>query len=760
MAKEILYRIEFEGSEENLKTLTEIQQTLRAMQKDSIKLSDEVIMANEKEKLDRQELLKLYRKEQQAIKDKAKENKAVAGSLEQLRLEAKRLGQQLEKTWAVGTPEFKKAADALEQVNRKIRTADKSAGNFKSNIGNYAGSIGDAFQGVGLNVGKLQGTIGSLGAATAAGGPLGIGLAAIAGGVQLLGGALSATDDIADKFERTIQGAKDATDVFFKAIATGDFSNLIGNMREAVRIGKEYADTLDRLEDKKRAQDIQDAKSRVTILKLQKELRNVNLSNTERIEIGKQILEIEDQNAKKRVANAEILVNAELKRTATINKLSKAELQDIIENFDAYEKRFDIVAQLLDAEKRLREEKARSGGGASGFDVADQKEVARLTTTVEKLRAATAGYSSQIIAFGSVAKGERDALKESLIGLYNEQASYDELTMRTESRLNSLVKAENTATTTVNNQAKAVNTLNAEFEKLIPTYGDLLKMADSMQFVDKFAGSRKAMGARFGIDDEQNVPDDIDTAGVVAKLNEESQFTLSVAADTAGQFVSIWQSAYSMQADIRTQELDRQLKAGLISEKQYEREVAKIRTDQAKKDKVANIIQAVSNAAQGVLKAMAQSGLVGAAIAAAIGAAQVGLILSQPDPVFAKGGMIDVGGNSHASGGTKFVGSDGSRFEAERGEVITVVNKHDSKRLRALSDLNSEHGRAFYGSPSGAYFASGGMFNPNQNIGAFDTGLMVRKIVSEMTAIPVQVSLNEIENKADLKRKVNVIGAL
>jgi len=37
---------------------------------------------------------------------------------------------------------------------------------------------------------------------------------------------------------------------------------------------------------------------------------------------------------------------------------------------------------------------------------------------------------------------------------------------------------------------------------------------------------------------------------------------------------------------------------------------------------------------------------------------------------------------------------------------------------------------------------------------------MVRKIVSEMTAIPVQVSLNEIENKADLKRKVNVIGAL
>jgi len=49
---------------------------------------------------------------------------------------------------------------------------------------------------------------------------------------------------------------------------------------------------------------------------------------------------------------------------------------------------------------------------------------------------------------------------------------------------------------------------------------------------------------------------------------------------------------------------------------------------------------------------------------------------------------IVLGGQPHSQGGTKFVGSDGTRFEAERGELLTVVNKRSTAMLQSLSNLN------------------------------------------------------------------------
>ena len=62
-------------------------------------------------------------------------------------------------------------------------------------------------------------------------------------------------------------------------------------------------------------------------------------------------------------------------------------------------------------------------------------------------------------------------------------------------------------------------------------------------------------------------------------------------------------------------------------------------------------------------------------------AAQIALIASQPIPKFRKGGIYDpetglIGGNSHESGGTVFYDKSGNPvFEAEKGEVLSVINK-------------------------------------------------------------------------------------
>lgn len=68
-------------------------------------------------------------------------------------------------------------------------------------------------------------------------------------------------------------------------------------------------------------------------------------------------------------------------------------------------------------------------------------------------------------------------------------------------------------------------------------------------------------------------------------------------------------------------------------------------------------------------------GAVAAGAAVAMGLANVKKIASTKEPKFSRGGIFEVGGRLHSSGGTKFTGSDGSRFEAEKGEGIGILSR-------------------------------------------------------------------------------------
>lgn len=105
------------------------------------------------------------------------------------------------------------------------------------------------------------------------------------------------------------------------------------------------------------------------------------------------------------------------------------------------------------------------------------------------------------------------------------------------------------------------------------------------------------------------------------------------------------------------------------------------------------------------------------------------------DVKFADGGII--GGKPHSQGGTQFYGSDGSRFEAERGELLAIVNRRDTEMLTALSAANSRHGKSF--------FADGGLFVPQ---GQMNNDISnVAEIVRAMGAQKVYVLENEISEK-------------
>lgn len=142
---------------------------------------------------------------------------------------------------------------------------------------------------------------------------------------------------------------------------------------------------------------------------------------------------------------------------------------------------------------------------------------------------------------------------------------------------------------------------------------------------------------------------------------------------------------------------------------------AKIREEQKKQfqvSKAMQIVNAVIQTAQATIAAFSSgaaipigglaAGPAFAAIAAALGAAQIAVISSQK---FKEGGEVnektyDVGGKPHDQGGTKYFGEDGNVVEFEKGERVFVLKKTATDLINKYSMINQmAGGRSWTGKP-------------------------------------------------------------
>lgn len=178
-------------------------------------------------------------------------------------------------------------------------------------------------------------------------------------------------------------------------------------------------------------------------------------------------------------------------------------------------------------------------------------------------------------------------------------------------------------------------------------------------------------------------------------------------------------------------------------------EVLGAQTEAAKFIKVLSIAEAIANM-QVAAAATAKIGfpqnlpmLIGlAAQAASIVGKLKSIVIPEPNVKLAKGGII--GGKSHSAGGTVFRGTDGSVFEAEKGEYLAVVNKYDASRAALLDSINSKHGLPF--GISRGYYAKGGiqMPQPRNDFRQDNFDDAIREAVDRIASIPVIVSERDI----------------
>lgn len=187
--------------------------------------------------------------------------------------------------------------------------------------------------------------------------------------------------------------------------------------------------------------------------------------------------------------------------------------------------------------------------------------------------------------------------------------------------------------------------------------------------------------------------------------------------------------------DQKTEYLDQQLQAGLISQatfnaqksvldSEYAQKEKELKEKQFKSNKASQLINATIATAVGVASALPN--LVLAGIAGALGAAQIAIIASQPTPKFAKGGILN--GASHDNGGIK------TPFgELEGGEA--VINKRSTRMFMPLLSAINEAG-------GGKKFANGGILEPMTNnvMNSMQLANIIRNTVESMPNPVVSVT--------------------
>jgi hypothetical protein len=255
---------------------------------------------------------------------------------------------------------------------------------------------------------------------------------------------VSATDTLGTQWDVFMGGMKGATDEFFRTIAAGDWSNFLTNMREAVRVGREYQIILDDLQAKNRALSLIEADYRMEILETEDVARNVSLTDEVRKKAAERRIEIEEELAKKRTQIARQNYEAELMLTTQQTRLSKERLLEIMKDIDSETKAHATAynEQVKQYESLQFIIKQQSVGASPELTKKRQEELQRLKTEIDGASEAVKLYAEALTGTGKTTDEQLDKMVAAYKGMKDAEVSALQNTTTVRRRLYTLLKDE------------------------------------------------------------------------------------------------------------------------------------------------------------------------------------------------------------------------------------------------------------------------------------------------------------------------------
>ena len=403
-------------------------------------------------------------------------------------------------------------------------------------------------------------------------------------------------------------------------------------------------------------------------------------------------------------------------------KQIKAENQLGYTSDEDYRKEQEALAALEAARASYATQEKEMLGQATGFEKAERdKQVANAKAAAEKKKKAAEAAAK---AEAEAVKKQAEVLKkaqEETIKAYEQSVKTMELEIA-ESQLRT-GKTSIEETQRVINEQIALEKYKRD-QKLITEQEYLNNVrALNLQFetevkaeADRKLEQKKAADA-LNLENERALADmklQNDLGNQIARLDAMKAAEIANAEAIGAETAAITEKYEIMKDETKKKYYNAQLEMAAGTAGQ----LSSLLGEESAAGKAFATAQALINTYLGASKALAQGGIWGIAQAAIVVAAGMKQVMSinktkEPDTKintsvkkFAKGGQIY--GPSHSAGGVTFTGSNGQQFEAEGGENMYILNRKASGAINALSALNMEYGGRSFGS-SGVYrYANGG----------------------------------------------------
>ena len=325
-----------------------------------------------------------------------------------------------------------------------------------------------------------------------------------------------------------------------------------------------------------------------------------------------------------------------------------------------------------------------------------------------------------------------------------------------------LAKAKNNSKETADIERKALEEKAAAYEQLIND--EKLSDADRLQAQVDYYTTLAELEARDlethkAAEDAKTaatkaaVQARIEKIGKIQEYSNQALSAISQIADIVKEKENAELEEYETANDEKKEALKQRLDDGLISQDEYNQQVAamdeelkkkqaELELKQAKRQKAMAIMNATLSAAQAIIASLAQSpvaigpipnpaGIASLALATVTGAAQIAAIAAQPLPKASRGALLQ--GASHAEGGIP--------IEAEGGEAI--INKKSTARFRPLLSAINEWG-------GGVKFARGGIpLDGGYSTRAIEqvTNAVTRQDLQQVANTPIYTTITDIRRE-------------
>jgi hypothetical protein len=264
-----------------------------------------------------------------------------------------------------------------------------------------------------------------------------------AGAVSAFRSIKDSTDTLGTQWDVFIGGLKGATNEFWRTIATGDWSDFLKNLNEAVRVGREYVSVMDDIEEKSRALSIAEADSKRIALELEEKVRNATLTKTARVSAAEERIRLEESLAEKRAKVARDQYEAELMLTMQQTRLSKEKLIEVVSDLDsetklkakAYNQQLSELESFQKAQRAI----SRSGGGAV---LHDSERIKQIKLSIAGATETVRLYAEALKGTGKTTDEQLNRLVDSYGKMIDAENSSLENTRRIRTQMNSLLASE------------------------------------------------------------------------------------------------------------------------------------------------------------------------------------------------------------------------------------------------------------------------------------------------------------------------------